>query len=215
VIKHFLPLVCVAVALLVPPTASAHDSGPAGTMVVQHVGPYVFTATVTPPTTLPGAVSVQIAPQQSFSGVVVITVWLAPTGEPLPTAHPSRVISAQGSVVTQLPITDPGTYELGLQASGQDGGGETRVPVTVVQQPFTWVPALIPAALGGFVLIVGGAMVVRLRRRMSPRLNELLTSSMTLCALVALVAFVATQLIPANVTLSQSGSPTFIVPPTP
>jgi len=92
---------------------------------------------------------------------------------------------------------------------------KTRVPVTVAQQPFGWVVALIPAALGAFVLIIGGAMVVRLRRRMSPRFNELLTSSMALCALVALVAFVTTQLIPANVTLSLSGSPTSIVPPTP
>ena len=44
VIKHFLPLVYVAVVLLVPPTASAHGSGPAGTTLVQHVGPYAFTA---------------------------------------------------------------------------------------------------------------------------------------------------------------------------
>ena len=125
--------------------------------MVQDLGPYTLAATINPPTALPGAVSVQIAPQQSFSGLVSVTLWLVPIGAPSPTPPPARVISEQGS----------------------------------------------------------GAMVVRLRRRMSPRINELLTSSMALCALIALVAFVATQLIPANVTLSLSGSPTSIVPPTP
>jgi hypothetical protein len=124
-------------------------------------------------------------------------------------------MSARGAIVAQFPVADAGDYELALQASGQAGGGEARVPVTVAQQPFTWIVALIPAALGAFVVILGGAMVVRLRRRMSPRMNELLTASMALCAVVALVACVATQFIPANVTLSVSGSPTSIVPPTP
>ena len=215
VIKYFLLLVYVAVALLVPPTASAHDVQPVGTTVVQDLGPYTLTATISLPNALPGAVSVQIAPQQSFSGLVSVTLWLVPIGAPSPTPPPAHVISEQGSFVAQLPITGPGDYELGFQASGQGGSGEARVPVTVAQQPFGWVVALIPAALGAFVLIIGGAMVVRLRRRMSPRFNELLTSSMALCALIALVAFVATQLIPANVTLSLSGSPTSIVPPTP
>jgi zinc transporter ZupT len=113
-----------------------------------------------------------------------------------------------------LPVADPGDYELALQASGQAGEGEARVPVTVAQQPFAWIAALIPAALGAFVLIIGGAMVVRLRRVTSHRINQLLTSSMALCALVALVAVVVTQFIPANVTLSLSGSPTAMVAPT-
>jgi hypothetical protein len=182
--------------------------------VVQDVGPYQLAATLSAPTALPGTVSVQIAPQQSFSGAVAITLWLVPAGASLRTPPPAHVISARGTIVAQLPVADPGDYELALQASGQAGEGEARVPVTVAQQPFAWIAALIPAALGAFVLIIGGAMVVRLRRVTSHRINQLLTSSMALCALVALVAVVVTQFIPANVTLSLSGSPTAMVAPT-
>jgi hypothetical protein len=76
-----------------------------------------------------------------------------------------------------------------------------QVPVTVSQQPISWVVVVMAAALAAFVLIVGGAMVLRLtmhRRRLpvSARTNVLLTSSMAACALIALVALFATQLVP-------------------
>jgi hypothetical protein len=59
----------------------------------------------------------------------------------------------------------------------------------------------IPAALGMFVLIVGGAMALRLamhhrRLPVSARTNLLLTSSMAMCAVIALAAVVVTQFIP-------------------
>jgi hypothetical protein len=58
----------------------------------------------------------------------------------------------------------------------------------------------IPAALG-MVLIVGGAMALRLamhhrRLPVSARTNLLLTSSMAVCAVIALAAVVVTQFIP-------------------
>jgi hypothetical protein len=45
-------------------------------------------------------------------------------------------------------------------------------------------------------------MIARLRRWISPRVDSLLISAMAICALVALMAFVAAQLIPTSVTLS-------------
>jgi hypothetical protein len=76
---------------------------------------------------------------------------------------------------------------------------------SVAAQPDAWVVNAMFAALAAFVLIVGGAMTLRLRmhrRRLtvSARTNLLLTMSMAACAVVALVAFVATQLMPISAT---------------
>jgi hypothetical protein len=128
--------------------------------------------------------------------VVQDTLWLVPVGGSLPSRPLERVISARQTIVAQLPVTDPGEYELALVAAGQAGNGEARVPVTIAQQPFVWIVAVIPAALGAFVLLLFGATVLRLRRPTSPRLDLALTSSLALCALVALSACVATQFIP-------------------
>ena len=78
--------------------------------------------------------------------------------------------------------------------------------MTVVQQPFAWIEAVIPAALGAFGVIAVGATIARLRRSISPRVELLLTSSLAMSALVALMAFVAAQFIPASVTLSLATS---------
>src|ERR1700730_13229521 len=153
-LRGFLVFVGAAFALLVAPTASAHVLQPVGTTVVQDLGPYQLAATMMVPNTLPAQLSVQIAPEQPFSGVVAITLWLVPVGGPLPAPPPAHGISAQGTVAAQFPVTQPGDYEVVLQVSGQNGGGEARVPVTVVQQPVSWVVDVIPAALGLFVLIL-------------------------------------------------------------
>jgi hypothetical protein len=63
-----------------------------------------------------------------------------------------------------------------------------------------WVVGVMEAALAVFVLLVGGATVLRLfmhhrRRPVSARANALLTSSLAVCAVTALVAFVTTQFI--------------------
>jgi heme/copper-type cytochrome/quinol oxidase subunit 2 len=74
---------------------------------------------------------------------------------------------------------------------------------TVVAQPVSWVVMVMLGALGLFVLIVSGATVlrvVRYRRRqpLAARTPGLLTASMAGCAVVALVAFVATQFMPPS-----------------
>jgi hypothetical protein len=97
-----------ALALLVPPTASAHVLQPVGTTVVQDVGPYQLAATMTVPNTLPAPLSVQIAAEQSFSAVVAITLWLVPAGGSLPTPPPAHVISAQGPSSFNSQSTIPG-----------------------------------------------------------------------------------------------------------
>ena len=200
-LRSALPLVGAAFVLLAPLTTSAHALQPASATVVQELGPYQLAATMSVPSTLPGLLSVQIAPEQTFPGVVAVTLWVVPAGGLLPTPPPARVISAQGTVVDQFPINDPWDYELALQVAGQDGGGEARVPLTVVQPPLAWVPAVIPAALGGFVLIRGGATVSALRMRgrgqsVSARTHRLLSSSMGACGVIALVAVLATQFMP-------------------
>ena len=206
-IKYVLLLGCVALALIAPATASAHSVQPAAATVVRNVGPYRLAADMSAPATLPGKVSVQIAPQQSFAGLVAVTLWLAPAGAPAPLI-PQRayVISSSGAIGAEFSVSDAGAYELAVQAAGQDGVGEARIPMTVVQQPFAWIAAVIPAALGAFGVIAVGAMIARLRRSISPRVDLLLTSSMAMSALVALMAFVAAQFIPASVTLSLATS---------
>jgi hypothetical protein len=206
VIKYFLLLGCVALALIAPATASAHSVQPAAATVVRNVGPYRLAAEMSAPATLPGKISVQIAAQQSFSGLVAITPSLAPANAPPLTPQRAYVISSSATVVAEFPVIDAGAYELALQATGQDGVGEARIPMTVVQQPFAWIAAVIPAALGAFGVIAVGAMIARLRRSISPRVDLLLTSSMAMSALVALMAFVAAQFIPASVTLSLATS---------
>jgi hypothetical protein len=158
------------------------------------------------PATLPGTILVQIAAQQSFSGLVAITPSLTPANAPPLTPQRAYVISSSATVVAEFPVIDAGAYELALQAAGQDGVGDARIPMTVVQQPFAWIAAVIPAALGAFGVIAVGAMIARLRRSISPRVDLLLTSSMAMSALVALMAFVAAQFIPASVTLSLATS---------
>ena len=207
-IKYVLLLGCVGLALIAPGTASAHSVQPAAVTVVRNVGPYELASAMSAPATLPGKISVQIAPQQSFAGLVAVTLWLAPAGAP-PSLIPQRayVISSSGAIGAEFSVRDAGAYELALQVAGQDGVGEARVPITVVQQPFAWIVAVIPAALGAFGVIAVGAMIARLRRWISPRVDSLLISAMAICALVALMAFAATQFIPASVTLSLA-SPT-------
>jgi len=80
--------------------------------------------------------------------------------------------------------------------------GVHPVGTTVAAPAGAWIVGVIPAALGLFVVILGGAMALRVvahRRRgpVSARTQALFTSSMAVCALVALVAVVATQFIPA------------------
>ena len=205
-IKYVLLLGCVALALIAPATASAHSVQPAAATVVRNVGPYRLAAEMSAPATLPGKISVQIAAQQSFSGLVAITPSLALANAPPLTPQRAYVIFSSASVVAEFPVIDAGAYELALQATGQDGVGEARIPMTVVQQPFAWIAAVIPAALGAFGVIAVGAMIARLRRSISPRVDLLLTSSMAMSALVALMAFVAAQFIPASVTLSLATS---------
>ena len=202
-IKCVLLLGCVGLAFIAPGSASAHSVQPAAVTVVRNVGPYEFVSAISAPATLPGKISVQIAPQQSFAGLVAVTLWLAPAGAP-PSLTPQRayVISSSGAIGAEFSVRDAGAYELALQVAGQDGVGEARVPITVVQQPFTWIVGVIPAALGAFGVIVGGAIVARLRRWISVRVDSLLISAMAICALVALMAFVAAQFIPTSVTLS-------------
>jgi hypothetical protein len=139
------------------------------------------------PATLPGKISVQIAP---------------------PPLIPQRayVISSSGAIGAEFSVSDAGAYEFALQVAGRDGVGEPRIPMTVVQQPFAWIAAVIPAALGAFGVIAMGAMIARLRRWISPRVDSPLISAMAICALVALMAFVAAQFIPASVTLSLATS---------
>jgi hypothetical protein len=206
VIKYVLLLGCVALALIAPATASAHSVQPAAATVVRNVGPYRLAAEMSAPATLPGTILVQIAAQQSFSGLVAITPSLTPANAPPLTPQRAYVISSSATVVAEFPVIDAGAYELALQAAGQDGVGEARIPMTVVQQPFAWIAAVIPAALGAFGVIAVGAMIARLRRSISPRVDLLLTSSMAISALVALMAFVAAQFIPASVTLSLATS---------
>ena len=198
-------------ALLPPPVASAHVMQPAGTTLVQDLGPYRLALTMSLASTLPSPLSVQVAPEQPFPGVVAITIALVSAGASWPTLTPAHVISAQGTVFAQFPIANPGDYELLLQAAGQDGSAEARVPITAAQPPAAWLAWLVPAGLGMFVLFLGGAGVLSLamhRRRLlvSARTNLALTGSMAISAFVALVALVATQFIPATATTPQSTS---------
>ena len=75
-----------------------------------------------------------------------------------------------------------------------------------VQPAAVTVVRVVAAALGAFGVIAVGAMIARLRRSISPRVDLLLTSSLAMSALVALMAFVAAQFIPASVTLSLDTS---------
>ena len=206
-IKYVLLLGCVGLALIAPATASAHSVQPAAVTVVRSVGPYEFVLAISAPATLPGKISVQIAPQQSFAGLVAMTLWLAPAGA-APPLIPQRayVISSSGAIGAEFSVSDAGAYELALQTAGQDGVGEARIPMTVVQQPFVWIAAVIPAALGAFGVIAVGATIARLRRWMSPRVDSLLISVMAICELIALMAFVAAQFIPASATLAVATS---------
>ena len=205
-IKYVLLLGCVALALIAPATASAHSVQPAAATVVRNVGPYRFAAEMSAPATLPGTILVQIAAQQSFSGLVAITPSLAPAHAPPLTPQRAYVISSSGAIGAEFSVSDAGAYELALQVAGQDGVGEARIPMTVVQQPYAWIAVVIPAALAAFGVIAVGAMISRLRRSIWPRVDSLLISAMATCALVALMAFVAAQFIPASVTLSLATS---------
>jgi F0F1-type ATP synthase membrane subunit c/vacuolar-type H+-ATPase subunit K len=69
-------------------------------------------------------------------------------------------------------------------------------------QTVPWLVVVLAAALVLFALVVGGALVLRLvrhRRRLpvAAPTHVLLTSTMAGCAVIALVAFVATQFIDA------------------
>ena len=69
----------------------------------------------------------------------------------------------------------------------------------VAAQPVSWVVLVMLTALGAFAFIVCAATVWRLsmhRRRQvpAPRTEMVLTSALAGCAVLALVAFVATQL---------------------
>ena len=205
-IKYVLLLGCVGLALIAPGTASAHSFQPAAVTVVRNVGPYNLASAMSAPATLPGKISVQIAPQQAFAGLVAVTPSLAPANGPPLIPPRAYVISSSGAIGAEFSVSDAGAYELALQVAGQDGVGEARIPMTVVQQSFAWIAAVIPAALGAFGVIAVGAMVARLRRSISPRVDLLLTSSMAMSALVALAAIVAAQFIPASVTLSLATS---------
>ena len=76
-IKHVLLLGCVGLALIAPGTASAHSVQPAAVTVVRDVGPYALASAISAPATLPGKISVQIAPRQAYTGLVAVTLWLA------------------------------------------------------------------------------------------------------------------------------------------
>src|SRR5260370_27503395 len=94
--------------LLVPPVASAHVLRPADTTLVQDLGQYRLSMTMSIANPPPSPMSVQVVPERSFSGVVAITLWLVPAGGSLPKPPPAHVISAQGTVTTQFPVSDPG-----------------------------------------------------------------------------------------------------------
>src|SRR5260221_632074 len=112
---------CVGLALIAPGAASAHTVQSAAVTVVRNVGPYELDSAMSAPATLPGSISVQIAPQQSFAGLVAVTLWLAPAGAP-PPLIPQRayVLSSSGAIGAEFSVSDAGAYELALQVAGQE-----------------------------------------------------------------------------------------------
>ncbi len=214
--RHYLPFFVAAFTLFTPIAVSAHGALLVGfpQTIVQAIGPYELAVTMQVPKTLPAPLAVQIAPEQQFGEAVTVALWVLPVGLSLPMLPMAQVVATDATLApapTYVPLNHPGDYELVLRVSGPQGGGEARLPLTVVTSPVPWVVVVMIGALGAFLTIICGALTVRVvmhcRRLPFPaRVQPPLTGAMTACVLVALGAFLATQFIPIDAAMPATNA---------
>jgi len=131
-LRQWALLMLLALLLVRPTQALAHGGVPDGhkQTYTQVIGPYEVAVTLELPPMTPGVLFIDIFPMRD-PGAAAITLRAAPQGQSF-VAQEAAVVTflpgPQGVYYTQLPIDQPGNWEVELMRDGVRGNGTTRIP---------------------------------------------------------------------------------------
>jgi hypothetical protein len=188
-------IAALLIAALAPPRVFAHGGHQAAGMqtFTQMVGPYELAVTVELPLATPAPLYLTLVSPQNLAGTTV-TFRAAPRGysfEGAPTAQ-VQGLGMPTTYLSELPIERPGDWDIEVSASGPEGDGSARLPITVVVQPLPITSIVLFAAIGTLIVLMLTNILLSVlyqrRGRALPRgLNWAMGQGMFACVIVTII----------------------------
>jgi hypothetical protein len=191
----YIMLAALLIALLAPPRAFAHGGHQSAGMqtFTQTVGPYELAITVELPLSLPAPLYLTMVSQQGIAGTT-ITFRAAPRGHSFDGAPTAQVQGAgiPSTYFSELPIDREGDWDIEVRASGPEGSGMARLPVTIAIQSLPTGSIALFAAIGTLIVLMIANIILSViyqrRQRSPPRwLNWAFGQGMFACVIVAVI----------------------------